>query len=377
MKTSLLMVLFSVLLIENVNARNFREGHFIMTLTDKEANPITNATVYVKTLNRTGLAAGAYDSHYTTFSAQTDSHGVADVAFQFLTSHFDWWLDTPSHHSGEVGFQSDHLSPTIVRSDYWNPDTNTVEGLVRYNELKALDEAGDYEAYARKFEHKSITYASNTVYKSLSFYPKRNPQPMYAYGDMCGLKLPTTKVATTNDGVEIVKYSTVSIDLKNGVVVPYTEDGRPDEDFYLERYSVVTNGVKNFYGRMCFRPGCGAYKGTKRDETSFPSIYEADTNAQYLSQIEFSSVRDVRTGEVVSMRHLLEENEYLVMRTRIEVGQDGQTNGWHYLKMLGPVSVRREFVFDQTVFNPRLNDANLEFDVQENLAGSRGQSRWP
>lgn len=37
MKTSLLMVRFSVLLIENVNARNFREGHFVMTVTDKEA----------------------------------------------------------------------------------------------------------------------------------------------------------------------------------------------------------------------------------------------------------------------------------------------------------------------------------------------------
>ena len=50
----------------------FQTGHFVMTLTDKESRPITNATIYVKTLNRTGLMAGVYDSHYTIFSAPTD-----------------------------------------------------------------------------------------------------------------------------------------------------------------------------------------------------------------------------------------------------------------------------------------------------------------
>ena len=61
----------------------------------------------------------------------------------------------------------------------------------------------------------------------------------------------------------------------------------------------------------------------------------------------------------------------------MSVGDNGQTNGWHYSKILGPISIRTEFVFEQSVFNPRFNDPNLEFDVKENLAGSRGQSRWP
>lgn len=376
MKTSLLMVLFSVLLIENVNARNFREGHFIMTLTDKEANPITNATVYVKTLNRTGLAAGAYDSHYTTFSAQTDSHGVADVAFQFLTSHFDWWLDTPSHHSGEIGFQSDSLSPTIVRSDYWNPDTNTVEGLVRYNELKALGEAGDYEAYARKFEHKNITYASNTVYKSLSFYPKRNPQPMHAYGRMNSIVLPGPGLRTETNGCVFISCPTVSVDLKKCSLLPPFGDGEV-EDFSLERYCVETNNVQDFYGRMVFRSGCGVYRANKTSDESFPSTYQADVLHSYDPVLNFRVVRDLSTGHVISSQRLLENDEYLVSRTRLSVSAENVTNGWYYSKMIGPIRIRGDLSFTQVVFNPRLNDTNLEFDVRENLSGTRGESRWP
>ena len=371
---------FSVLIVglsvSCVFARSFQTGHFVMTLTDNESRPITNATVYVKTLNRTGLAAGAYDSHYTTFSAMTDTNGVADVSFQFLTSHFDWWVYTPSHHSKAVGFKSDFLVSEVVKSDYWDSETNTVEGLVRYNELKALDEAGDYVAYVEKFEPKSVTYVSNTVHKSLSFYPKRNPQPMYVYGDMCGLDLPTTKEISTNGAIVVSQYSTVAIDLKNGIVIRQEQSGL-EEDFRLERYAVETNGVKNFYGRMVFKPGCGAYKGIKGDDPSFPSLYEADVSRAYLPEIEFSTVRHSATRELISVHRLLEENEYLVMRTRMSVGDNGQTNGWHYSKILGPISIRTEFVFEQSVFNPRFNDPNLEFDVKENLAGSRGQSRWP
>lgn len=373
------VMILSVLLLGSASARSFKTGHFIVTLTDKESNPITDATVYVKTLNRTGLGAGAYQGHYTTFSARTDANGVADVSFQFLTSHFTWWLDTPSHHSEEVGFRSDHFVPTIVKSDYWSIDTNTVVGLLRYAELKALDAAGDYLAYAEKFEHKSVTYASNVVYKTLSFFPRRNPQAMYAYGDWCRLKLPMNKVVTTNDNVEVVQLPTVSIDLKKGCVVRQGQirSSDDDEDFSLERFAVVTNGVKNFYGRIRFKPGCGAYKGIKSGDESFPTTYEADVNREYLSQIEFSVLRNPVTKEMISFQPVLAEDEYLVMRTRMSVDPSGRTNGWHYAKIFGPLVIRQELVFEQSVFNPEFNDTNLEFDIRRNLAGRRGQSRWP
>jgi len=88
MKAKLILVVVSCLTIERILAGSFQVGHFVMTLTDKELRPITNAAVYVKTLNRTGLTAGVYPGHYTTFSVQRDTNGVADVSFQFLVSHF-------------------------------------------------------------------------------------------------------------------------------------------------------------------------------------------------------------------------------------------------------------------------------------------------
>ncbi|MGN0853854.1 MAG: hypothetical protein ACI4Q3_10845 [Kiritimatiellia bacterium] len=362
-----------------VNARAFRKGHFIVALTDNESRPITNATVYVKTLNRTGLTAGTYSSHYTTFSNHVNSTGVADVSFQFLTSHFDWWLETPEHHSSSVGFRSDHFMPTIIRSDYWNTNTNTAEGLARYNELKSLDEAGDYDAFAEKFESKRITYVSNTVYRSLSFYPKRNPQPMYSYGDMCNLVLPRLAHKTTNDNTIVSHYPAVSVDLKEGRLIEMGQNA-PDDfvaDFHLERCLVETNGVKNFYGRLYFEPGCGAYKGTKSSDESFPGVYEADTNHVFLSQLTFSTVWDADSDETISSRLILKRDEYMVLRTRMKIDENGATNGWHYSKIYGPILVRKKLLLNQSIFNPRFNDINLEFDVQENLADSHGQWKWP
>lgn len=363
-----------------VFARPFHTGHFVMTLTDNESRPITNATVYVKTLNRTGLTAGAYDGHYTTFSAQTDTNGVADVAFRFLTSHFTWWLETPSHHSEAVGFKSDFLVPEIVKSDYLSINTNTVDGLAKYNELKTLEEAGDYIAYAEKFEPKSVTYVSNVVRKAMSFYPKINPQPMYAYGEMNEMELPGQRTVIETNGYSLVIFPRVSVDLECGALLPpYTGNGYSGKvsDIEIERFYVETNGVKNFYGRMLFNEGCGGYKRKKTSDGSFPTAYTADVDGVYVREFHFHVMEDASTGARISCQQLLDEDEYMVIRTRMSLSQDGETNGWHYAKLLGVINIGDILSFTQSVFNPRLNDTNLEFDVKENLAGSRGQSRWP
>lgn len=374
------VMILSVLLLGSASARSFKTGHFIVTLTDKESNPITDATVYVKTLNRTGLGAGAYQGHYTTFSARTDTNGVADVSFQFLTSHFTWWLDTPSHHSEEVGFRSDHFVPTIVKSDYWSIDTNTVVGLLRYAELKALDAAGDYLAYAEKFEHKSVTYASNVVYKTMSFYRKRNSLPMYAYGSLNKIRIPTTESLDDTRGYTLISYPRFEIDLEKCAILP-PHNRRGDvgvtSDFAIERYCVETNGIENFYGKMIFAPGCGAYKRAKTDDESFPSTYGADACAAFQNEFDFHVVRDSSTKRVISWQGLLSSNEYMVIRSRMNVATTGETNGWHYSKVLGPIRLSTYLTFEQSVFNPEFNDTNLEFDVRQNLARSRGESRWP
>ena len=147
-------------------ARNFQTGHLVVAVTAKDSTPVTNATVFVKTLNRTGLSAGKYDRDYTTTTARSDTNGVVDVAFQFLTSCFDWWVETPAHHSASFHCRNAHFNSSIVPSDYENINTNTVKGLAMYNELKALNDIGDHVGYLAKFEPMSVVYTNAVMYQS-------------------------------------------------------------------------------------------------------------------------------------------------------------------------------------------------------------------
>lgn len=60
--------------------------------------------------------------------------------------------------------------------------------------------------------------------------------------------------------------------------------------------------------------------------------------------------------------------QYLVMRTRAKLNEDGKVVECNYSKFLGNVSIGRRFSFFESVFNPRANDPNLENLSAENLA---------
>ena len=359
-------------------------GHFIVRLKDINGQPITNATVLVKTLNCSGLAAGVYESHYDCTRARTDTNGVADVCFQFLVGDFRWYVRTPSHYSQRFLSVSECFPARVVPSDYMYFSTNTVDGLAKFNELKALEDAGDYVGYAAKFEPKSVTYTTNVIYREVTgFYPKRNPQPMYAYESLHYPYLPTHSETVTSNGIDYVKYDDVEVDLKIGAFLP-PWGGRNDydagevSDFKIVSYSTKTNGVTEWFGWMEFAPGCGAYKRKKTGNDSFPSTYEADTNAVFLSRIPYRSYRRDGEEQRVAVEKLLSEDEYMVLRTRVLRNEDtGAITNCHYSKILGGMYCTRRVSFAASVFNHRPNDPNLEYQVtRKPIDGSRG-CRWP
>ena len=185
----------------------------------------------------------------------TSTNGVADVEFSFRSPHFTWWVSTPSHHSRGLGVQDGFFNCEVEQSEYYNCETNTVEGLERYNELVALQASGDVEGYAAKFEPTNVTYVSTTIRQSLSFYPRMNTRPMVAYGEDADSPLPVTPVTiVTTNGVEAVQYPVVEFDLKECSVVPSeTNDsgevpsGR-NSDMKIVRYRSIVNGVKTYFG---------------------------------------------------------------------------------------------------------------------------------
>ena len=355
--------------------RNWNTGHLIVTFTDKETGgPITNVTVTVETLIHLGFGAGGSPGDYERTSAMTDSNGVADVEFRFKVAHFDWSISRPvNYYTNGFGIERECFGVEIEPSDYEDVDESTPEGAIKAQQVRTLHESGDWLSLWRLFEPKNVTYTNTTIRKSVSFYPKHNPQPMYVYSrfNKDSILLPLWNAVVTN-GVEIREYPVVDVDLKKcGLLPPYGGGSNCGEvsDFKLVRNSVVTNGIRRFSGYIEFAPGCGAYIRKKGDDASFNTAYAADTNAVYLSRIPFSSEKDLSSNKVVSVSLILDSDEYMVMRTRAMYDAIGNPTNWCYSKVEGKIVVNRNFWFEKIFFNPRPNDPNLE--LSENLARHR------
>lgn len=366
------------------HARTAHTGHLFVTLTDRETGgPITNATVTVRCQTKFSLSH-TLESFFTKTSALSDSNGIAHVEFQFYTSQFDWWVDAPSHYCGMWGFGygDERFGCIVEKSDYFNIDTNTVQGLAMYNDLVQLDTNNDYLGFAAKFKPKSVTYTNNVIYRSVCLTPKHNPQPMYVRALERGIYLPIRDtIATTNNGVEVVQYDPVDFDMKEGLVICTEPDYDYDvhgptgknSDFCIERYRVMTNDVKTIHGALAFPSGCGAYITQLPGDGHYPLIYEADTNATFLSRITFEY--SIVSGRVVQAAQLLSENECMVLKTRAATNETGEVVSCNYSKIYGPMYVGRRMSFDTMVFNPIPNDSNLESNSTNNLAKTYGH-RW-
>ena len=55
------------------------------------------------------------------------------------------------------------------------------------------------------------------------------------------------------------------------------------------------------------------------------------------------------------------------MRSRSVVDAEGNLKSCNYSKIYGAIFASEDFKFMTMVFNPKKNDANLEFDTQRNL----------
>ena len=141
-------------------------------------------------------------------------------------------------------------------------------------------------------------------------------------------------------------------------VEPYGNGSHPD---VLVRLHEDGSGDTAFSATMdlCFtnNPHAGAYVLRKDGDSEMKSVYHADANAAYESRLAYSlSVDSVgRRNE-----NGLDEDSYLVLRTRTEVDKDGNLVSAHYGKIYGKWEfyggMRAEAIF----FNPTPNDTNLE-----------------
>lgn len=67
----------------------------------------------------------------------------------------------------------------------------------------------------------------------------------------------------------------------------------------------------------------------------------------------------------------------MVLKTRVVTNAVGEVTSCNYSKILGPVFIDNRLWFKYMVFNPRPNDPNLEFDMENNLATGRPCYLYP
>ena len=184
---------------------------------------------------------------------------------------------------------------------------------------------------------------------------KMNPIPMYAF-------MPVGHYfAIVQDGKEY------AYDIKKRDFLP--PDGKGETaDFFVMQHTVVSNGVATSAGVVRFTDGAGAYIMPQYEYSPLKSVYCADTNAVFVSEIHFSKTFNPETNVEMQTRPIVGESEYLVLRTRVKRDENGRIVSANYSKIYGPFDIGCGlFGFKQSCFNPTPNDTNLEFDPNRNL----------
>ena len=156
-------------------------------------------------------------------------------------------------------------------------------------------------------------------------------------------------------------------------IAPYGEG--MTADFYVQREVSPTNRQMTIDGGLVFRgEGNGAYIRKKVKTTSnFKTDYEADTNGVYKTYLPLRRF-PFAPSSVYTNSAIAKEDEYIVMRTRVEKDVKGNIIKANYSAMSGTVQMYQHFRQLGYVFNPTPNDPNLEMDLERSIDLER--AKW-
>lgn len=305
---SMVVVLATMLVMAGdvTRAYGYRRGarvHETICVVDQNGKPVTDALVYG------ALTTGGWMNDYALIKGMTDSNGQFQVR----------------------GKCTDFMRCQIVKAGYY-----TTEFRVSYLDTKAVPAVKD--GRWQPYGNKRVAVLKEIV----------DPQPMVCRDLLASLTIPKYSVWM---GFDFERYD---------FVAPYGK-GR-DEDVLL-RFNLDRPSADecNMTMEVAFtnRPYAGAYKMMKDEQSEFKTAYEADTNRHFGQSFTYRFQR--RKGKPPSYDRL-QEDEYLVYRTRTRVDRDGNLVSAHYgvicggWDFVGPAGFR----IADFIFNPRPNDIRLE-----------------
>ena len=317
---------------------------------DQEGNPISNATVHV------GFTAGHVvfaEGKSCDYKGRTGKDGKAVVRFNGGSSDVYWSVKAEGYYPSEFRKEAFKIEVIPIPPIFYK---------------------------VNMLEHEK--------HCEITLYRKKNPQPMYAYSRQMEVETP----------IENGRYG---FDLQHFDWLPPLGNGKT-ADFYYVRKRKDVGRVKRLIsqndehrirvfrsdepdapqfgdviGCIEFEAGGGAYVRMQTGNENFPATHCADLAANYSTSIPIKICENngklwLQEGPVIT------ESEYMVIRSRVKYDEHGNVISANYSKIIGPWGVGSLMCPYETVFNPRPNDINLEFDPERNLyQGKKGRGMTP
>ena len=290
-----------------------------ITVTDSEGLPISNATVDVSFTAGHVVFGKGKSYHY---KGTTGNDGEAIVKFNGASSDVHWSVDANGYYPSEFYKEVFRIEVVQIPPAFYN--------------VIMLEHEKDGKA---------------TLWK------KKNPQPMIAHGVSYVEDQHLSPEENGRYGFDIMKFDWL----------PPLGKGEIADFHYVRCFGEdVPDGV---VGWLEFPDKCGMYTGEQTGCKNFPSTYEANTNAVFRSRIPFIFDHADNGCKAITYKDIVNDNEYGVIRTRVACDEHGKIIKANYAKVLGPFRIGeayKGFVMYTpcAVFNPRVNDPNLESDPE-------------
>ena len=201
----------------------------------------------------------------------------------------------------------------------------------------------------------NVTLLEHSKDISFTLRRKRNPIPLcYARSTPGVVPLPKT---SGEFGFDL---------MMDDWIAPYG-DGKV-ADFYVQRDASPSNDQITVKSSIVFKgEGNGAYIRKKVKTTSdFTTDYEADTNGIYQTCLPLRHYPAPKYPRY-TYSAIVQEDEYIVMRTRVEKNEKGEIIKAYYSVMLGRVRIEKNFYWLIYYINPTPNDPNLEAALRRNV----------
>ena len=294
-----------------------RDSTVHFKVVDFDGNPISNAAIRVNTLKKWIPGEGFGRDVFMDIDGKTDANGETKIVFLCKSLNFSFSVKADGYYGngGGVEFARAGSGFTLRQTQF---ETNLVVRLkpIVNTVPMCVVEMPPYADRGRR-------------------YPNRATSGTWGFDMQVGDWVAPYGRGNATDF--FVEYSKEHL----------------EKDKALDCALVFTNGV------------CDGFYIAKCTETSFRSDYAANTNAVYMKRLDFDSWGKKYKGRYATQ--LLDEDEYIVIRTRTKCDARGRIVSAHYAKIYGSMGFLGEFTCVGLYFNPNENDPNLEADTKVNL----------